>query len=70
MQNPAMLNRAICLAKKVDVAIQMSRRPRASESGSPQQKVKPIKLKPNSAYIGHLGRIYYGGQNQKQNNFF
>ena len=40
MQNPAMLNRPIKLAKKADVVIQMSRRPGASGSGSSQQKVK------------------------------
>ena len=62
MQNPAMLNRAIKLAKKADVVIQMCRRPRASGSGSSQRKVKLAGPKPNSTYIEHLGGSYYGGK--------
>ena len=62
MQNSAMLNRAIKLAKKANVAIQMSRRPGASGSGSSQQKVKRVGPKPNTAYMGHPGGSYYGGQ--------
>ena len=46
MQNPATLNRAIQLAKKADVAIQLSRRPGASGSSSTQQKPKAAGSKP------------------------
>ena len=70
MQNSAMLNRAIKLAKKADVAIQMNIRPGASGSGSSQQKVKPAGPKPNTAYTGHPGGSYYGGQQRKQNKNF
>ena len=41
MQNAAILNRAIKLAKRADVAIQMSTRSRASGSGSSQQMTRP-----------------------------
>ena len=46
MQNPATLNRAIQLAKRVDVAVQLSRRPGASGSSSTQQKTKAAGSKP------------------------
>ena len=36
MQHPATLNRAIQLAKRADVAVQLSRRPGAGGSGSTQ----------------------------------
>ena len=68
--DPTMLNRAIKLVKKADVAIQMSRRPGASGSGNSQQKVKLAGPKPNTAYMGHPGGSYYGGQKQKQNKNF
>ena len=46
MQNPATLNRAIQLAKRADVAVQLARRPGASGSGSTQQKTKAAGSKP------------------------
>ena len=70
MQNPAMLNRAIKLAKKADVAIQMNRRSGASGSGSSQQKVKPTGPKPNITYTGQPRGSYYRDKKQKQNRIF
>ena len=71
MQNPTTLKRAICLAKKADVAIQMSRQPGARGSGNAQQKTKPDGPKPNTIYIEHPGGSYsggsYSGQKYKQN---
>ena len=61
MQNPAMLNRAIKLAKKADVTIQMSRPPRASGSYNSQQKVKLAGPKPNSIYTGYPRRLFHIG---------
>ena len=71
MQNPATLNRAIQLAKKADVAIQLSRRPRASGSGSSQQKTKATGAKPNSVInAGHSKGSFYTRQKQKSNKNF
>ena len=68
MQNPATLNRAIQLAKKADVAIQLSRRPGASgSSSSQQQKTKAAGAKTNTVNAGHSRGSFYTGQNQKAN---
>ena len=71
MQNPATLNRAIQLAKKADVAVQLSRRPGASGSGSSQQKPKAAGSKPNTVMnAGHSRGSFSYGQKQKQNKNF
>ena len=71
MQNPATLNRAIQLAKKADVAIQLSRRPGASgSSSSQQQKTKAAGAKPNTVNAGHSRGSFYTGQKQKPNKNF
>ena len=71
MQNPATLNRAIQLAKRADVAVQLSRRPGASGSGSSQQKPKAAGSKPNVVYTsGHSRGSFSYGQKQKQNKNF
>ena len=71
MQNPATLNRAIQLAKKADVAIQLSRRPGASgSSSSQQQKTKAAGAKTNTVNAGHSRGSFYTGQNQKANKNF
>ena len=68
MQNPATLNRAIQLAKKADVAIQLSRRPGASGSGSTQQKTKAAGSKPNTVMMAGQPRdSFYKNQNVKSN---
>ena len=68
MQNPATLNRAIQLAKKADVAIQLSRRPGASGSGSTQQKPKAAGSKPNTVMMtGQPRDNFYSNKNQKSN---
>ena len=71
MQSPVTLNRAIQLAKKADVAVQLSRRPGASGSGSSQQKPKATGSKPNTVMnAGHPRGSFYTGQKQKQNKNF
>ena len=71
MQNPAMLNRAIQLAKKADVAVQLLRRPGASGSGSSQQKTKAAGAKPNTVInAGHSKGSFYTEQKQKSNKNF
>ena len=69
MQNPATLNRAIQLAKKADVAIQLSRRPGASGSGSTQQKTKAAGSKPNTVndWQGSPGIVFIKIKNVKSN---
>ena len=67
MQNLATLDRAIQLAKKADVAIQLSRRPGASgSSSSQQQKMKVAGAKLNTVNVGHSKGSFYSGQKQKQ----
>ena len=71
MQNPATLNRAIQLAKKADVAVQLSRRPGASgSSSSQQQKTKAAGAKTNNANTGHSKGSFSYGQKQKPNKNF
>ena len=71
MQNPATLNRAIQLAKRADVAVQLSRRPGASGSGSAQQKPKAAGSKPNMVMnAGHSRGGFSYGQKQKPNKNF
>ena len=60
MQNPATLNRAIQLAKRADVAVQLSRRPGAGGSGSTQQKTKAAGSKPNIVMTtGPTGAVFF-----------
>ena len=68
MQSPATLNRAIQLAKKADVAIQLSRRPGASGSGSTQQKTSAVGSKPKIVNsTGQPRDNFYKNQNIKTN---
>lgn len=55
MKNPSTLNRAIKLAKRADVAIQLSRRPGASSSSSQQQKKRPVGGGSSSSSQGRPG---------------
>ena len=71
MQNPATLNRAIQLAKKADVAVQLSRRPGASGSGSSQQKTNAAGPKPYTVNnTRHFMGSFSSGQKQKQKRKF
>ena len=70
MQNPAMLNRAIRLAKKADVATGMSRRPGLSGSSSVPQKKNLAGSKPTNNYTRHPGDTRYAGKTQKSNKNF
>ena len=67
MQNPATLNRAIQLAKRVDVAVQLSRRPGAGGSGSTQQKTKAAGSKSNMVMTTGQTRGNFIQNQQKPN---
>ena len=66
MQNPATLNRVIQLAKRADVAVQLSRRPGAGGSGSTQQKTKAAGSKPNIVMTTGPTRGSFFQNQQKQ----